>query len=148
MHRNSASDQLPTYLHRQIHGRVRYAVLEVIREQDLNRLSPQLRLGVLDVLCHVRFALPMEDVDKLTLRQFFSVRQRGPDKVLELRKSRGDVYDPLTLLKLDGRRHALPEVSHRIDDVSALKGALQTVGIVKVSLDKLDTLFGQFLAFR
>jgi hypothetical protein len=42
----------------------------------------------------------------------------------------------------------LPEVSHRIDDVSALKGALETVCIVKISLDKLDTLFGQFLAFR
>ena len=148
MHHSDISDLRPAYLDRQIHRRVRHAVLEVIREQDLNRLSPQLRLGVLDVLCHVRFALPMEDVDKLTLRQFFSVRQRGPDKVLELRKSRGDVYDPLTLLELDGCRHALPEVSHRIDDVSALKGALETVCIVKISLDKLDTLFSQFLAFR
>jgi hypothetical protein len=32
--------------------------------------------------------------------------------------------------------------------MSALKGVLEAFGIVKISLDKLDTLIGQSLAFR
>lgn len=90
----------------------------------------------------------MEDVDKLALRQLLSVWQGSPNEVLELRKSRGDVHDPLTLLELDSRRHALPEVCHRVDDMSALESVLETFGIVEIGLDNLDILFGQFLAFR
>lgn len=68
--------------------------------------------------------------------------------MLELRKSRGDVYDSFTLLEFNGRRHALPEIGHRVDDVSALESVLQAFGIVKISLDELDALVGEFLAFR
>ena len=148
MHHSDISDLRPAYLDRQIHRRVRHAVLEVIREQDLNRLGPQRRLGVLDMLCHICFALPMEYVDKLALRQLLSVWQGSPNEVLELRKSRGDVHYSLALFKLDGCRHALPEICHRVDDMSALESALEAFGIVKIRLDKLDTLFSQFLAFR
>jgi len=90
----------------------------------------------------------MEDVDKLALGQVFPVRQGGPYEVLELRKSRGDVYDPLALLELNSCRHALPEVCHRIDDMSAFESVLEAFGIVEIRLDKLNALFGQFLAFR
>lgn len=89
----------------------------------------------------------MEDVDKLSLGQLFAIRQGSPNEMLELRKSRGDVHDSFTLLELDGCRHALPEVGHRVDDMSALESVLEAIGIVKIGLDELDTLVGQFLAF-
>jgi hypothetical protein len=88
----------------------------------------------------------MEDVDELAFGQFFPVWQRRPNKVLELWKSRSDIYDPFPLLGLDSRRHALPEVCHCVDDVGAIESAVQTFGIVEISLDKLDTLFGEFFA--
>jgi hypothetical protein len=141
------STQFPTHLHRQIHWRIRHAVLKVVREQDLDRLSPQLRFRILNILRHIRLTLPMENIDKLSPRQFFPIWQGGPNEVLELRKLRGDVNDPFTLLGLNGRRHALPEIRHRVDDVGAFESALQTFGIVEVRLDEFDALVGEFLAF-
>jgi hypothetical protein len=89
----------------------------------------------------------MEDVGKLAFRQFFTIRQRGPDEVLQARQSGGNLDDPLALLELDRRRHALPEVCHGVDDVGTTESALETIGIVEIGLDEFDALGGKFLAF-
>lgn len=140
------TSRVQAHLQRQVVPSIRHTVLKVVREQDLDRLRPQSRLGSLDVLRQVRLALPVENVGKLALRQCLSVGQRCPNKVLQLGEAFGDVDDPLALLKLDLGGHALPEVRHGVDDVGVFESALQALGITQVGLDDFHALLGQGFA--
>lgn len=135
------------YLRWKIHRRICQAVLKIIREQELDRLGPQFRLRFLDILCHVCFALPVENVDIFAVGKPFAVWQGCPDEVLKLRKSCGDIGNALALLELYGCRHTLPEICHGVDDVCSFKGTFKAIGVIEVGLDDFDTLFGQLLTF-
>jgi hypothetical protein len=136
---------MSTHLHGQVNRRIRNTVLHVIREQDLNRLAPQLRLGVPHILRHIGLALPVEDVGELALRQRFAIWQRSPDKVLQLGHVLSSVDDPLALLCFNLGGHALPEVGHGVDDVSSGESILQAFGVVEISLDQFNALLCQLL---
>lgn len=134
---------MSTHLHGQVNRRIRNTVLHVIREQDLNRLAPQLRLGIPHILRHIGLALPVEDVGKLALRQRFAIWQRSPDKVLQLGHVLSSVDDPLALLGFNLSGHALPEVGHGVDDVSSGESTLQACCVVEVGLDQFHSLLCQ-----
>jgi hypothetical protein len=88
----------------------------------------------------------VEDVGKLALRQRFAIRQRSPEKVLQLGHILSSVDDPLALLRFNLGGHALPEVGHGVDDVSSGESILQACCVVEVSLDQLHSLLCQGFA--
>lgn len=100
-----------------------------------------------DVVRNGGFALPMEDIRILPLRDSLGIRERCPKEMFQVRQVSSNVCNGLSLSELDVERHGRPEIGHSVDHVSVLERPAQAGRVIQIGRKDFDTFCRQVFAF-